>query len=123
MALADLLDSSKMEYDTSLADNAYELAKRWNAARSSKDYSSFSPKDTEGWTSNQVGMLLDTLTTYDEFSQESVEAVDRNYGVNASKNPEIRFRWYLFALKSGFYAQDAAVWVRNAGRKWAAFRF
>ncbi|KAM0789581.1 hypothetical protein ACM66B_000390 [Microbotryomycetes sp. NB124-2] len=106
----------KMRYDTSLADKAYALAQKWNDARDGDAWAQFEESDVGGWSSNQVGMLLDTLTMYDKFPKEAVEKLDQVYRVNETKNPEIRFRWYLLALKSGSFAEDAAVWVRNAGR-------
>lgn len=34
----------------------------------------------------------------------------------ADARPLPQLRWYLFALKSGLYAKQAAHWVRNQGR-------
>ncbi|KAK4054137.1 Leucyl aminopeptidase yscIV [Microbotryomycetes sp. JL201] len=88
----------KMTYDTSLADKAYALAKRWNDARDGDSWETFSAKDVDGWTSNQVGMLLDTLTTYHKFPKDAVEHLERAYAVNATKNPEIRASQYSPAM-------------------------
>ncbi|ORY89696.1 peptidase family M1-domain-containing protein [Leucosporidium creatinivorum] len=106
----------KIEYDTSLADNAYDLAARWDSARSQDSFPEFTAADVEGWTSNQVSMLLDTLHKYEPFSESAVEAVQKTYGVNKTSNPEIKLRWLLFALKSGFYKEEAAKWVQGQGR-------
>ncbi|KAK4054352.1 Leucyl aminopeptidase yscIV [Microbotryomycetes sp. JL221] len=106
----------EMKYNTTLADNAYALAQRWDDARAQQQWSSFTSTDVKEFSSNQVGMFLDTLTTQDTFPKEAVEQIENAYGVNTTKNPEIRFRWYLFALKSGQFAQDASFWVRTAGR-------
>jgi leukotriene-A4 hydrolase len=106
----------QIEYDTSLADNAYDLAARWDAARSQSSFPKFSASDVEGWTSNQVSMLLDTLHKYEPFPESAVEAVQKAYGVNETSNPEIKLRWLLFALKSGFYKEEAAKWVQTVGR-------
>lgn len=43
-----------MKYDTTLADRAYDLAKRWDQARK-EGRMDFSSKDLEGFSSNQTG--------------------------------------------------------------------
>lgn len=45
------------QFDTSLADACYDLAKRWEEARNTNDLSSFSPKDVENFTSTQKSNL------------------------------------------------------------------
>lgn len=40
-------------FDTSLADACYNLATRWDQARDSEDFSAFSSKDVETFTSTQ----------------------------------------------------------------------
>lgn len=79
-----------MEFDTSLADSAYALAKRWDAARDQDKFHEFSNDDIRGWGSNQVCMLLDTLHEYKAFPQAAVDAVDSTYGTGESSNPEIK---------------------------------
>lgn len=106
----------QMEYDTSLADDAWALAARWDAARSQSSFPDFSSADIDKWTSNQVSMLLDTLHGYEPFSREAVKAVDEAYGVKGTSNPEIKLRFLLFALKSGVEQEEAAEWVKTAGR-------
>lgn len=44
----------KLEYDTTLAKQAYELATQWDAARSSSDLSKFSADDTKDFNTNQM---------------------------------------------------------------------
>lgn len=61
-------------------------------------------------------MLLDTLHKYEPFPESAVEAVQKAYDVNKTSNPEIKLRWLLFALKSGFYKEEAAKWVQTVGR-------
>lgn len=46
-------------FDTSLADACYNLAARWDAARTKEDLSEFSPKDIESFTSTQKSKLFD----------------------------------------------------------------
>lgn len=112
----------KMVFDTSMADNAYNLAARWDKARSQTKFPEFASSDIDGWLSNQVCMLLDTLHDYKPFSEAAVRAVDSFYSFEASSNPEIKLRWYLFALKSGFRAPEAAKWIQRQGRSVSATR-
>ena len=115
----------KLEFDTSLADDAYSLAAKWDGARNQTSFPEFSSADIEGWTSNQISMLLDTLHSYEPFSKEAVHAIGKAY--ISSNNPEIRLRWLLFALKSGFEKDAAATWVQTQGRmkycRWVPSRY
>ena len=47
----------KMQYDTSLAEQAYALAAKWDASRNTSDVSQlpFKASDLEGYGSNQIG--------------------------------------------------------------------
>ena len=47
----------KMEYDMTLAEQAYKLAERWDASRSVSDVSQldFANGDLDGLDSNQIG--------------------------------------------------------------------
>ncbi|GAA5863563.1 hypothetical protein JCM3774_006527 [Rhodotorula dairenensis] len=109
----------KMEYDTSLADRAYSLASAWNDSRtlSASDLANkFSPSDLHGWSATQIVLFLETLGTQARYGKEAVEAFEGIYRFNANANPEIKLRWFLFALKAGLYASEAAHWVRDQGR-------
>ncbi|GAA5993250.1 hypothetical protein JCM10908_004532 [Rhodotorula pacifica] len=109
----------EMEYDTTLADRAYSLASSWNSSRSlspSDLKSQFSSSDLDGWSSTQIVLFLETLGTQDKYEKKTVETFEDVYGFNANANPEIKLRWFLFALKAGLYAPEAAHWVRNQGR-------
>jgi leukotriene-A4 hydrolase len=50
----------KIKYDTSLADAAYALAKRWDEARSGST-AQFSSKDLDDFNSSQIGASLSQL--------------------------------------------------------------
>ncbi|GJN94354.1 hypothetical protein Rhopal_007428-T1 [Rhodotorula paludigena] len=114
----------KMEYDTSLADAAYALAQRWSDARraSLANLEARFSRDADlgQLSSTQIIVFLETLETYDAFKRgesKVVEAMEKVYRFGAeSKNPEILLRWFLVALKGGFYAKEAAEWVRRQGR-------
>ena len=47
----------KLEYDTTYAEQAHALAERWDASRSSTDFSQFSDEDIKHFNSNQKSML------------------------------------------------------------------
>lgn len=51
----------KPEFDTSLADVCYALAKKWEKS----DFSP-SPKDISSWTGNQVLLLLETVLGFEK---------------------------------------------------------
>lgn len=104
------------KYDTSLADDAHALAKKWNMAR--KDTSvKFSPEDIKGFSSNQIVVFLEKLDEeVDRFEKSMVELMEKNYRFNGTNNQEIRLRWYSISLKSGCFCPDAATWVSNKGR-------
>ncbi|KPV73418.1 uncharacterized protein RHOBADRAFT_55163 [Rhodotorula graminis WP1] len=113
----------KMEYDTSLADAAYSLSSRWAASRfSSPDEltSRFGKEDLEHFSATQVVLFLETLEEEDAFEREKgshvVEGLEKAYAFEANKNPEIRLRWYILALKAGQYASSAASWLPQWGR-------
>ena len=47
----------KLEYDTTYAEQAHALAEKWDASRSSTDFSQFSDEDIKHFNSNQKSML------------------------------------------------------------------
>lgn len=48
-----------IQYDTTLAHDAYQLAERWNASRETSDPSTlFNPKDIHSFTTNQKSAFL-----------------------------------------------------------------
>ncbi|GAA6008260.1 hypothetical protein JCM10207_000057 [Rhodosporidiobolus poonsookiae] len=112
----------KMEYDLSLAQACYDLASSWSSSRGlphSELTARFKPSDLDGWSATQVVLFLETMGAADAFTEHGgvvVETLGEVYGVRENKNPEIQLRWFLFALKAGLYAQDAATWVRRQGR-------
>jgi leukotriene-A4 hydrolase len=50
-----------MEYDLTLAEQAYALAERWNSSRSTSDVSQlhFKESDLEEFDSNQISMNIE----------------------------------------------------------------
>ncbi|GAA5829465.1 hypothetical protein JCM5353_001344 [Sporobolomyces roseus] len=111
----------KMEYDTSLADVAYSLASSWDSSRSlprEELVKKFSKSDISDFQTNQVIVFLETLAGEESFekNQEAVKAMNEVYELLENRNPEIKLRWFLFSLKAGLYAKEAAAFVRTVGR-------
>ncbi|GAA6059566.1 hypothetical protein JCM10212_000622 [Sporobolomyces blumeae] len=110
-----------MEYDTSLADAAYSLASKWDSSRSLSrgDFEkTFSKKDIEAFQTNQIIVFLEKMAEKDSFDKnhDAVEVMGKVYDLLDTKNPEIKLRWFVFSLKAGLYAPEAAAWVRTVGR-------
>lgn len=112
----------EMDFDTTLADASYALAKSWNDSRSTTSSTTttgriFSIEDISNFNSKQVGLFLSTLTSdYPPFEKSLVDHLNEVYKLQASGNSEIRLRFYKFALKSGTFAEEASEWVKTAGR-------
>lgn len=115
----------KPKFDTSIADICYALAGKWvEAAKSGKDdYSQFSKKDIEGWTSTQAVVFLTTLAEDLEKAAASsrlaaVKAIDSSYDLSKSKNAEVIARWYTLAIGAKVESeyQSLANWLGTVGR-------
>jgi len=106
-----------IKYDTSMADKAYDLAKRWDAARK-EDTIDFSAKDLEGFSSNQTVVFLETLESYDSLPPKYLREMNKCYGFDDTENAEIRLRWYNVALAGDGedFKESAAKWVVTVGR-------
>ena len=105
------------EYDTSLADAAFALADRWDAARQAGKLTGFARADLDGFTSGQTVVFLERLAAKGSFDAKAIEAVDEAYAFDGTQNTEIRLRWYIFALPTApRFAQSAAEWLKQLGR-------
>ncbi|KAF3937926.1 Laeverin [Dactylella cylindrospora] len=106
----------KPDFDTSMVDVCYELAKKWQQ----KSLLGFVPskEDIEGWTANQKVVFLDKLITYDPFATADVDELAKVYSFDTSGNMEVVFRFYGVALKAKYekYYEPAAKWVQTIGR-------
>lgn len=92
-----LMSTSQLEFETTLADKAYELAKKWDGLRLKKEVFEPSPEDVREFSAKQVSLLLETLADLNSregggpvFGKETLEKLSRVYGVGESGNPEIR---------------------------------
>ncbi|KAG0143065.1 hypothetical protein CROQUDRAFT_661720 [Cronartium quercuum f. sp. fusiforme G11] len=106
-----------VEYDTSLADAAYALAKRWEEACNVPEKRKFDRSDIVHFSSNQIVVFLEKLDScHDTLPNELVHLMNQVYAFDESQNQEIRLRWYAIALKAGAFTDRAAGWVKNKGR-------
>ncbi|ODQ67989.1 leukotriene A-4 hydrol [Nadsonia fulvescens var. elongata DSM 6958] len=93
-------------FDSTLADNCFALADRWNAVDSTKtDISEFVSADIEGWTSTQIGIFLDKLSA-SSMSSATVLAMNDIYHITKSAtNAEVISRWYRLAVEARVESQ------------------
>lgn len=114
-----------IEYDTSLATDAFKLALEWHESRKEQDVSklSFKATDLESFNSNQKVVFLERLSDIggSTLPATHIAHLDTTYAFNSTTNVEIRLRWYNLVLESpgaSSYTHDAAAWlVDPAGLK------
>lgn len=90
------------EFDTSLADACYHLAKRWDEARTSNDLSSFSPKDIEDFSANQKIVFLEKLTDAKPLPHHLIKKMDELYDFTPNGNADLRLRWQQLCLMTSY---------------------
>nr|CDI51130.1 related to leukotriene-A4 hydrolase [Melanopsichium pennsylvanicum 4] len=111
----------KMEYDTTLAEQAFSLANRWIQViegRESVDSAHFNKEDIQGWNANQVVVFLERLHSGPKVPLAITDKLDQVYQFSKATNGEVLLRFFEVALevKGGKYAQQAAEWVKGQGR-------
>ncbi|PAV21690.1 leukotriene-A4 hydrolase [Pyrrhoderma noxium] len=110
------------EYDLTLAEQAYDLAKRWDASRSIQNVSEldFKSSDLDELDSNQKIVFLERLQSYPNLPSTHLTHLGSLYGVRETSNSEIRYRFYELALINPSSSQkefleqvgeEAAKWV------------
>ncbi|KAF7320841.1 Leuk-A4-hydro-C domain-containing protein [Mycena chlorophos] len=110
----------KMEYDTTLAQAAYALADRWDAARDSTDLSTFTPADLDGFNANQIIVFLERLQDRPALPFSHLTALGTTYKLDSTPNSEVRLRFYELALSpptseaAKHYVDPASKWVVGA---------
>ena len=90
----------KPDFDTSLADVCYRLAKQWNDVA---EEHSFEPKpaDIEGWSASQVVVFLDEiLASSTPLPTARAHLMGQVYDFAASTNCEVIVRYFRVALRS-----------------------
>ncbi|PVF96254.1 hypothetical protein CPB86DRAFT_762462 [Serendipita vermifera] len=104
-----------MEYDTTLAKQAFELAARWDASRSEECKSlKFKHSDIEGWNTNQLIVFLEKLESLTPLPASHIHALADTYKFNSTRNAEVGLRWFELTLVSPAakdFVQSAADWV------------
>lgn len=103
----------KPDFDTSLATQCYELAKKWedsvslfcyidNRISTDTPYQSFepSPKDIESFSGSQKLVFLEKIQQDEKLSVERVQLLGKVYDIQASQNVELKSAYYLIALKA-----------------------
>ncbi|KAI7617221.1 Leukotriene A-4, partial [Hortaea werneckii] len=92
----------KPDFDTELADQCYELAKKWEALNGSKaDNWEPSPVDINKFTSNQSVVFLETLqSSQTTLKPGLIDLMGKTYGFAQSKNVELVSRYYVLGLQA-----------------------
>ncbi|KAF8707740.1 Leukotriene A4 hydrolase, C-terminal, partial [Rhizoctonia solani] len=113
---------AKIEYDTTLAEKAYQLAAKWDESRGVEAGSlPFSAKDLQEFSSNQTVVFLERLQRYDPLPASHIRFLGDEYSLDTTMNAEIRLRWYALALSAQVPAPSewstrAAEWVVGGGK-------
>ncbi|KAF9014887.1 peptidase family M1-domain-containing protein [Cyathus striatus] len=107
-----------LTYDTTLATVAYNLAERWNVARSTDTSKlDFRETDLDDFNGNQIIVFLEHLQSYEPLPSSLVTHLGSLYKLSLSLNTEIRFRFYQVALSdpsssvAKSFAKPIAKWV------------
>ncbi|KAK3648952.1 Leucyl aminopeptidase yscIV [Elasticomyces elasticus] len=94
----------KPDFDTTLADQCYALADKWQALAKSEQNGDFKPsaKDIDGFTANQSVVFLERLQSLPSktISPDLIDLMGSTYGFESSKNVELVSRFYTLGLMS-----------------------
>ncbi|KAH7884099.1 hypothetical protein F5I97DRAFT_1930308 [Phlebopus sp. FC_14] len=107
-----------IEYDMTLAHQAYALAQRWDKSRTT-DVSelTFKKTDLDGMDANQISVFLERLQSFKALPKTHIDHLATLYSFSDTPNAEIRLRFYQVALldpaspAAQSYAVEAAKWV------------
>ncbi|KAK5953252.1 Leucyl aminopeptidase yscIV [Knufia fluminis] len=93
----------KPEFDTSLVDEVYSLADKWQGStRGGADGFEPQPGDVKGWSANQLVVFLERILTFEKpLPTEQARAMGKLYNVRETQNVEVSSRYYQVALVSG----------------------
>jgi leukotriene-A4 hydrolase len=92
----------KPAFDTTLADQCYELADKWQSLNEGKA-KDFKPSadDIKNFTANQSVVFLERLQTFSKpLSPELVDKMGDAYAFAASNNVELSSRYYVVGLQA-----------------------
>ncbi|KAK1070613.1 Leucyl aminopeptidase yscIV [Friedmanniomyces endolithicus] len=94
----------KPDFDTTLADQCYALADKWQALAENHKEGDFKPsaKDIESWTANQSVVFLERLQSlpHHPITPDLINLMGSFYGYESSKNVELVSRFYTLGLMS-----------------------
>lgn len=91
-------------YDTSLAQAAYDLALKWHTCDvmgMGGNVEGASAADIEGWSSNQLGAFLEKLLEYRSLTpahKTTTRNMDKAYHLSDSRNAEVQCAWYKLCI-------------------------
>jgi len=109
----------EMEYDSTLAHAAYNLAARWNASRSVSPVIDlvFKKSDLDTFISTQIVVFLESLLDFPPLPCSHLVHLGNIYGMSSTTNAEIRLRFYNLVLSTptseaaAHFAPEATKWV------------
>ena len=103
------------DYDSALGQAAEALAKKWHTSDmmgiGSQGPQDASPSDITDWSSEMVVVFLDKLASYrakQAMHKQTTRHMAKLYGLDDSKNAEIRGSWYKLAINAGMLAPLAS---------------
>ncbi|KAI3623643.1 hypothetical protein CBS14141_003342 [Malassezia furfur] len=109
-----------MEYDTTLARDAYELADAWRsvvgeAPTRADAQRTFAAGDMDGWNANQKVVFLEHLASQGPLPKYAVQWLDEAYALADNANDEIPLRFFELALATPHsgYEKKAADWDKG----------
>ncbi|KAJ9651919.1 Leucyl aminopeptidase yscIV [Neophaeococcomyces mojaviensis] len=94
----------KPDFDTSLVDQVYALAEKWQTLTDPSKPSDFVPKpsDVSGWSANQLVVFLEQILAFETpLPTESAKYLGTMYSLRETQNVEVSSRYYQVALTSG----------------------
>ena len=94
---------AKPDFDTSLVDEVYELAGKWEQfTKDSKSDFTPRPSDIKDWSANQLVVLLERILAFDTaLPTEHAKYLGKLYDLRETRNVEVSSRYYQIALVSG----------------------
>ncbi|ABN64689.2 Probable leukotriene A-4 hydrolase (LTA-4 hydrolase) (Leukotriene A(4) hydrolase) [Scheffersomyces stipitis CBS 6054] len=116
------------KFDTTLADECYELADEWFSAIKNNSYlkHDFSSADIKSFEPNQSVVFLDTLISYNKHKDfnwkdhvDALKLMETAYTeYDTSLNAEILFRWYMLQVSGEReeFQHKLGQWLGTVGR-------
>jgi leukotriene-A4 hydrolase len=90
------------KFDTTLADAAIDLARRWAAAPDNECAALFSAGDVADFDTIQTSMFLAELKQSAPVSHAKLDAIDALYKLSPRKNGEVALWWLKLCLESNY---------------------